>query len=199
MDHLALDGEGAAQDGGGAIHVPGLQRLAHGGRRQFQARGVVDAVGDRDGEAQGLAIDPQRLGRAGTALAEGEVEADGGVGDAQTFRQDAAGEILVAHPRHLGVEGDQIQTVDAQRGQGAGHLVRRHQAKRRGLGLEQAARMRVEADDGQGRAQTLGGGAGRGDDRLMAPMHPVKGADGHRRPALRGRQVAPAADDLNHL
>jgi len=95
VDHLALDGEGAAQDGGGAIHVARLQRLAHGAGRQLEARGVVDAVGDGDRKAQRLAIGLQQGRRAGAALAEGEVEADGGVSDPQAFRQDAAGELLV--------------------------------------------------------------------------------------------------------
>jgi hypothetical protein len=139
--------EGAAQDGGGPVHVAGLQGFAHGAGRQFQPVGVIQPLGHRNGEAQPLAIGLQGLGRAGPPLAEGEVEADGGVANAQPPRQHRFGEVGVGHAGHLAVEGQQIQDVHPQGRQGLGHLVRRHQAKGRGVGLEPAARMGIETDD----------------------------------------------------
>ncbi len=67
--------------------------------------------------------------------------------------EDLPRESLVGHGRHLGVEGQEVEALDAQRLQRAGHLARRHQAEGSGVGLEPAARMGVEADDGERRIQ----------------------------------------------
>ena len=199
MDHLALDGEGPTQYGGGAIHVPRLQRLAHGAGRQFQPVRIVQTFGHRDGEAQSLAIGPQGFRRPGPALAEGEVEADGRVTHAQSARQNLFGEVGVAHAGHLAVKRQQVEKIDPQGRQGSGHLVGRHQAKGRGFGLEPAARVRIEADHAQRGAQPFGGGLCARNHRLVAPMDAVEGADRDRR-ALQGvRQVAPVAPNTRNL
>ena len=93
-----------------------------------------------------------------------------------------------------GVSGSR---TDAEAVQCTGHLVGRHQAEGGGLGLEPAARVRIEADDGEGYAQSAGGLARAGDDGLMPAMDAVERADGHRRALQRVRQVAPVADDLD--
>jgi len=117
---------------------------------------------------------------------------------AEAAGQDLAGEGLVGHGRHVGVEGEQVETVDAERGQGPAHLAGTHQAEGGGGGLEPAAWMRIEADHGERGLQRTGGAGGLGDDGLVAPMHAVEGADGHRGALQLRRQVAPVADDLDH-
>ena len=59
--------------------------------------------------------------------------------------------------------------------------------------------MGIEADHGQGNAQTIRRLARRGDDRLMAAMDAVEGADGDGGALLRLRQAAPVANDLDHF
>ena len=195
MDDLALDGERPAEDGGGAGHVAGLERLADAGGGQLQSVTVIDAVDHSDAEAQRLALAAQPLGRAGAALAVGEVETDGGMTDAEAVHQDLFDEGFVGHGGHGGVKGKEMKSVDAERGHGACHLGRRHQTEGRGLGLEPPAGVGIETDDGQWNAEAVGGGAGLGDDRLMAAMHAVKGTDGDGGTAQPVGQVAPVGDD----
>ena len=210
MDDLALDGEGAAEDGGGAGHVAGVQGLAHGAGRQFQAADVVDPFGDRDREAQLAADAGQGIGRAGAALAVGEVEADRGVRQAEAILaacralrclgpagEHVDGKGLVRHGGHGGVEGQEVEAAYPQRLQRTGHLAGRHQAEGGGVRLEPAARMRVEADDGEGGAEAIRGLAGGCDHGLMAPMDAIEGAERGGGAPLRGGQVAPVADDVD--
>ena len=121
------------------------------------------------------------------------------MGDAQAVAQDLASESLVGQGGHGGVEGQEIEAVDAHRGQGAGHLAGGHQAEGGGVRLEPAARMGVETDHGQGHGEAAGRSAGLGDHRLMAAMDAVEGPDGDGRAVQPVGQVAPVGDDLDQV
>jgi hypothetical protein len=140
-----------------------------------------------------LAVALQGLRIASAALAEGDVEAGGDLPDAEPLGQHLNGEVLIRHPGHLRLERQNVEEVDADGFEHPGLLVQGHQPERLGLGLEEAARMRLEADHPQRRVDVTRRQSGGGDHPLMAAMDAVEVAKGHGGAAFFPRQVAPAA------
>jgi hypothetical protein len=156
-------------------------------------------LSDRHREAELRAIGHHGLRAAGAALAERDVEADGQMAHAQALVQHLLGEIAIGEIGHLGVEGQDVEQVDAEIGQGLGLLLGVHQPERLGVGLEDPARVRLETDDAQRRLGGLSGAGGRRDHPLVAAMHAVEIAERHGRAAIRRRQILPAGDDTHGL
>ena len=118
------------------------------------------------------------------------------MGNGNTVRtENLKGKSPIAHGGHVGVEGEAVEAVDAEIVQGPLHLAGRHQAEGRGLRLEPAAGMGLEADDAQRQAALFGDRAGGVDDGLMPPVDAVKGADGAGGPGVEWGKVAPGLDD----
>ena len=92
-----------------------------------------------------------------------------------------------------------MEAIDAERGHGTRHLGRCHKTEGRGLGLEPPTGVGSETDHGERHVETVGGGTGLGNHRLMAAMNAVKGTDGDGCAAQPVRQVAPVGDDLDQV
>jgi hypothetical protein len=127
-------------------------------------------------------------------VTEGDVGAGGDVAHAQTLAQHRAGEVLVGLGGEFGVEGQAIEPVHAQVGDGPGLLVRVGDPEGLGLRIEEAAGMGFEGHHAQGRAEPTRRRRSAGDHRPMAAMHPVEGAQGDRGALGVGAQVAPVMD-----
>ena len=171
------------------------QRLARRGRGEL-ARLVARRLGHGDGEAELVAIVAHQLRIAGAALAEGDVEADRHVLDAQTADQNVAHEVVVGELGHLQAEGQQIQAVNAHAVEGARQLVRVHQPEGRFARPEMHARMRLEADDAERNAQPLGRLGRVGDDDLVALVHAIETAQRQGRALVGLGQAAPVVNNL---
>ena len=164
----ALHGEGPPEDGRRPLGLPVAQGRAHGGGGELVAAHALHGLRYAHAEAVAFAVAGEQLGAAGAVLAEADVEARGHVARAQPLRQHVAGEVLVAHGRELGVEGDAVQAVDAQRIQHLRLLVQRGEAEVGLVGAEPAAGVRLEGDDAERRPQPAGGAGGLGDHLAVA-------------------------------
>ena len=131
-----------------------------------------------DAEAQALAQPRQPLRVARTAMAEAEVPAYDGVAEAQAVGQHLRREPVGRQRGQRRVERHLVEDVHAQARQPRGAGGGRHEPEGRAVGGEVLARMGLEGDDAQGRAEPLGLRARDVDDRLMAPMHAVEVPDG---------------------
>ncbi len=110
--------------------------------------------------------------------------------------ENFAHEILIGKIRHLDAEGQEIKALGAQSLDGPSQLVGGHQTKRRGVGFKVHARMRLEADHADGRAQPRRGRRGVGDHPAVTQMHAVEIAQGHRCALVRRVQRLPAMENL---
>ncbi len=119
--------------------------------------------------------------------------------DAQPLVQDLLDEVPVAEVGHLEVEVQHIEQVDAEGLERAGLLVGGHQPERRFVGLEQPARMRVEGDHRQRRADGPGRRGRAGNHLLMPQVDAVEIAQRHGRAAVVVGQMFPAPDDAGAL
>ena len=172
------------------------QGVAHAGGGELGGA-LASGLGHRDAEAELRAVLGHGLRAAGAVLAEGDVEADRDVGHAQALVQHALGELAVGQVLHLGVERQDVEQVDAQGFERAGLLAGGHQAEGRGVGLEDAAGVRLEADHPQRRAGLLGGAGGERDHRLVPAMDAVEIAERDRGAAVGLGQALPAVDDTH--
>ena len=115
-------------------------------------------------------------------MAEAEVVAHDHVAYRQSLAQHLVREVLGAHRRQdlVEVQGRQevhVQGLDQPRLDPEGR-----EPEGRRVGREEAARVRLEGQDGSGRAQDLGQAAGLGDHLLVATVDAVEIADGDHRP-----------------
>ena len=84
------------------------------------------------------------------------------------------GEPLITHGGHLGLEGQDIEKVNAHVGQGSGLLADGHEPEGLRIGLEPAARMGLKTDHAKGLARRARRLCGQRDDALMATVHAVE-------------------------
>ena len=109
--------------------------------------------------------------------------------------QDLIDEILRRQQRESLVEGNLEEDVDAQRGQSLGAAGGVGQAKGRRVGLEQAARMRLEGDHRNRRAGRLSDRPGALQDRAVAAMDAVEIAERADTAALGGANLVKGLDN----
>ena len=177
--HRAVGGRRAAEDAAHLFQRAGLQQAADASRTDRPAAGRSQR--QRDGAKTKLRACFFKCPRGATAAGpESEVGADHHDFGVQRRRENGAAELGGALSGKLGGEGQHKQLVRMQAGQqGDLHFGRREQAwlasrrdKRQG--------MPVEGEDGAD--ETLfPGDAERGLDYLLvADVHAVEGADGHR-------------------
>ena len=107
-------------------------------------------------------------------LAENEIVADDHMARAQAAHQDLVDKGVGGPARHLRIEGQDEQEVYPHLLELARLAAERCQAKRSVIGLEIAARMRFEREDGQRRAGLLRDRAGPVDDGAMPPMNAIE-------------------------
>jgi hypothetical protein len=152
---------------------------------------------DGDAEAERLAHLRQQRGIALPAMAEDEIVADDRLAQAEPADQHLADEILGAQRGEFEVEMKIVEQRDAEAGQQLGLDAKGRQAKRRGARLEDAARMRLEGEDGVrhvGNSRQL---ARLGNDELMAEMDAVEIADGDGAAARARRKPGIVAEDVH--
>jgi hypothetical protein len=171
------------------------QGLAHMGRGELLARGILHRLGHRDAKAQVGAIGAHGVGAAAAVLAEGIVEADGDVARAEAFVQHGLRELSVAHLGQFRTQRQDVEDVDAQRLERAGLLIGLHQQEGGLARAEIDARMRVQRDDAERRAELAGRLGGQRDHLLVATVDAVEIAHGQGRAAIALRQVLPALND----
>lgn len=179
--HDALDPVRAAQDLGGALHVPLGDQLARqrGGERHAAARlAALDQVHDLDLVVVRGAQLAQEVDGSGGAVAEAEVRALDDGARLQLVDQHLDDEVGRGQLGELRRERQDQQRVDAEAGHQLGAAVVRGQDRRVAAGADDLARVRAEGDDHRGQAQGAGLGHGPSDDQLVSPVHTVVGADG---------------------
>ena len=116
--------------------------------------------------------------------------ADDDMGDAEAAGEDVPGEGLGAEAGEGGVEGKLVEPLDPELLQPVGARLGRHQAEGRRGGREEGARVRLEGDDAEGRAEPRGGGVGEREHRLVAEVHAVEVAHRDRGAAVVGAEPA---------
>jgi hypothetical protein len=117
--------------------------------------------------------------------------------DAEPGDQHLANEIFGAQRSEFTAEMEIIEIGDTEAAEQPGLDAEGGQAEGRGGGLEDAARMRLEGEDGGRRAGLTRQGAGPGDDELMAEMNAVEIADRNGTAARARRKPGIMAEDLH--
>jgi hypothetical protein len=111
---------------------------------------------------------------------------------------DFGDEILGALGGEAEIEMLDKQQLDAEPRQFVLFSAERGQPERLAAGIEDAARMRLEGQDGGGRAGGAGAVAGLADQRGMALMQPVEIAHRQHRAARVARSGTGMSDDAEH-
>ncbi len=193
MGDGAADGPGAAEIGGGALGVAVLQQAADAGGADRAL--VVGELGD-DGEADAEGFGA--LGEVGdvaaAAVAEGEIGAAGEMGGADASVEDIVEEGFGGEEGELAVEGDLVEGLDAQCGQGVGALGGEGEAEGRIFGAEEFAGVGLEGEDGEAGAGP--GGVGGAEKVGMAAVDAVEIAEGDGGAAEGFGEVLPRADNV---
>ena len=172
LDHTA-DREGAGEQAGRGLAIAGLQRLAN-------AAGGDDLAIEHDGadRARGQAqLGPSGLEQfdaAAPALAEGEVLTGHHARRTQPFDQQLGHEILGRGRCQFGVEGEDQHGIRPGRREQFLPLVQLGQAERRGIGLEEAHRVRIEGRDDRRAALGLGPGNRLARHGLVAQVEAIE-------------------------
>ena len=169
--HIALRQLGP--DGAGREHLAGFRHLRHHRHAEAVRRGGT----------------AQRLGIAGTALAEMEVVADHHMRHMQLLHQHLGDERLRGQARQRRIEAQHDGKVEPEGLQQLQLARQRRQPEVGFVGLEEFARMRLEQHHA-GLAAGLGRRIADGlQQRLVPAMHAVEVADGQRRAAGLRRYV----------
>ena len=176
---------------------PCAQGLADAGRGVDLAL-VHHGIEHGDAEASGPGPLAQHLDIAAAARAEGEVVAAHDVARAKSLQQDVVdegigrqrGERLVEALRQHGLHAVLAQQPDLCRRQG--------EAEGAGVGHEEAARMRLEGERDQRRAQRARPFAGMRQQRLVAAMHAVEIAERHGAAPPGGGRRPPVVEGRDH-
>jgi hypothetical protein len=180
MDNTARDTVIASKEFAYHRHVPGLQRIAHGGT------GNADAI-DFDGmhrlhlETMLGASCLQCCQVAAAPLAEAEVVTHHQVARAKTAQQDIDDKRFGGYGRNFSIEAQDMGAVDAGLLQ-QGQLLAQAGEPGGGFLMEKKfARMRLESKHGRGQTARTGTGDQRVEHGAMPQMQAVEIADGQRR------------------
>ena len=148
-----------------------------------------------------LALAPlaQHLDIAAAARAEGEVVAAHDVARAQPRQQHVVDEGVGRQGRERLVEVLRQHGLHAVLAQQPDLCRRQGEAERAGVGHEEAARMRLEGERDQRRAQRPGPFAGMRQQRLVAAMHAVEVAERHGAALPLGRRRPPVVEGRDHF
>lgn len=186
LDHVRVIQERARQGG-----VARLDRGADPARRADLAA-PFDPLDPAHAEAIVLAERRQGLGIAGALVAEAEVGADHHVARAEPAGEDVVDELLRRLPHQERGEREREQVLDPELGQEARLDPEGGQPGRRARRGQDLARVRLEGDHAERRAQRPRLLARGPDQRAVAAVHAVEVAD--RDHAMeRGLRQAPVA------
>jgi hypothetical protein len=146
---------------------------------------------------RGRAERRQQADVAGAAVAEAEVLARRDGPDAEPVGERVAHEVLGRLPHQPAVEAKRVEHVHAQLRRELGLAAQGRQPGGGRLGLDDLARVRLEGDDAQGRAELARERRGGGDHRAVAPVEAVEVADRDRRTAHSARRPGARPDDAH--
>jgi hypothetical protein len=164
----------------GVFDVAGGQRLAH--RRTGNPDAAeINGVHGLDHEAVLLPGTLQQGEIAAARLAEAEVVADDQVPHRKAAHQDLLDELLARQRSQLAVEAADMHAIDAGLGQQFDLVAQAGQPRRRLLGGEQFARMRLEGEHRRRQGEFARLGRQFGKQGTMAAMHAIEVADGQHR------------------
>ncbi len=144
-----------------------------------------------------LAEGGERRGVARPLVAEAKVEADHDVADAEPAREHVVDEALGRFGHQMPIERQDVQVIDPEPGQEARLDPQRGQSRRRLLRRQDLARMRLEGDHAERRAEVAGPRPRGLDQGAVAAVHAVEIAD-RDHPVQGGlRQIPIAPVDLH--
>ena len=184
--------------------IPRERHVARGDRGAHPARGADLALpGDRldpaDAEAVVLAECSEHLDVACPPVAEAEVLADHDLARAEPAREHVVDELGGGLLAEVVGEGEREQILDPELGQEPRLDPERREPGRRLVGGQDLARVRLEGDHPERRAERPRLLARAGDQGAMTPMHAIEVAD--RDHPVQGslRQIPVAPLDLHRL
>src|SRR6185437_5777328 len=182
----AVDLPEAAEQRRRLARSSGDEVLADAGRGIERAAGGPYGIDDADAEAERRAALGEQRRVAAPLMAEDEIIAHHRMAEAQPADQHLVDEGLGAALGEIAIEMEREQQIDAERLDAPRLHAEGGQAKGRVLRPEDAARMRLEGEDGRGHAQAARDRTGLADDPLMAEMDAVEVALRDHRAALAG-------------